>query len=562
MQLSVVLLSYNTRELTEQALRSVLAAVEDVEAEVFVVDNASVDGSADMVEEKFPQVHLLRNECNTGFAAGNNVALREVQGRYVLLLNTDTIVRRDTFKYLISFMEEHPQVGAVGCKILNPDGTLQLDSRRGFPTPIAAFCKMSGLSRLLPDHPTIARYNMTFLDPEKRAEVDVISGSCMLVRKEAMDEVGLLDEDYFMYGEDIDWCYRIHRAGWKIFYIPDTEIVHFRGESGRGVPLRVLYRKSKAMSIFVDKHMKDRYRFFPPWLLHVGIALYGILRFSLKTARVLALPLVDALLILFGLGLGLTVRYHEALVPLMYQVERLSNQFDLQVEPTRWLAPPPYSSEQWFAVYAVSTLVWLLSFYALGLYGRRRFSPLWAVAGVSLGFALILTLVFFFKAYNFSRLAAGAAWVCNALLLAGWRQGVRWLESKRGSKHGRARALLVGSDYHAQRFVDYWSEHAYTDCDLVGIVCEEGETEAKVVAGRAVVGTTDDLANLMREYKIDTLVFVPGTLAFALEHMQNRWGLSELRVCMVPVDFAQRTAQTEERDKGGRLPLVEILPYS
>ncbi len=559
MQLSVVLLSYNTRELTEQALRSVLAAVEDMQAEVFVVDNASADGSADMVEEKFPQVHLLRNDSNTGFAAGNNVALRIVQGRYILLLNTDTIVRRNTFECLVHFMEENPQAGAVGCKILNPDGTLQLDSRRGFPTPVAAFCKMSGLSRILPNHPAIARYNMTFLDAEQRSEVDVLSGSCILVRKEAMDEVGLLDEDYFMYGEDIDWCYRIHRAGWKIFYIPDTEIVHFRGESGRGVPLRVLYRKSKAMSIFVDKHMKDRYRFFPPWLLHVGIALYGVLRFGVKVARVLALPLVDALLILCGLGLGLTVRYHEALVPLMYQVERLSNQFGLHAEPTRWLAPPPYSDGQWFAVYAVSTLVWLLSFYALGLYGRRRFSPAWAVVGVSLGFALILTLVFFFKAYNFSRLAAGAAWVCNALLLAGWRQGVRWLDSKRGLKNARARALLVGTDYQARRFVDYWSEHGYIDCDLVGIVREADDVEEKVVAGRSVVGTTDELADLMREYRIDTLVFVPGTLALALEHMQNRWGVNGLRVCMVPVDFVERTALTERNEKG-RLPLVEILP--
>ena len=559
MQLSVVLLSYNTRELTEQALWSVLAAIEGMSAEVFVVDNASVDGSADMVEEKFPQVHLLRNDSNTGFAAGNNVALREVQGRFVLLLNTDTIVRRNTFECLVHFMEQNPQAGAVGCKILNPDGTLQLDSRRGFPTPVAAFCKMSGLSRFLPDHPTIARYNMTFLDPEQPAEVDVLSGSCMLVRKEAMDEVGLLDEDYFMYGEDIDWCYRIHRAGWKIFYIPDTEIVHFRGESGRGVPLRVLYRKSKAMSIFVDKHMKDRYRFFPPWLLHVGIALYGVLRFGAKTARVLALPLVDALLILCGLGLGLTVRYHEALVPLMYQVERVSKQFGLDAEPTRWLAPPPYSAEQWFAVYAVSTLVWLLSFYALGLYGRRRFSPLWAVVGVSLGFALILTLVFFFKAYNFSRLAAGAAWGCNVLLLAGWRQGVRWLSSKRGSGHDRVRALLVGTDYQAQRFADYWSEYGYLECDLVGVVREDHDTEEEVVAGRPVVGTTGELANLLRDYSIDTLVFVPATLALALEHMQNRWGVEGLRVCMVPVDFARRTELTE-KDKKGRLPLVEILP--
>jgi O-antigen biosynthesis protein len=147
MQLSVVLLSYNTRELTEQALWSVLAAIEGMSAEVFVVDNASVDGSADMVEEKFPQVHLLRNDSNTGFAAGNNVALREVQGRFVLLLNTDTIVRRNTFECLVHFMEQNPQAGAVGCKILNPDGTLQLDSRRGFPTPVAAFCKMSSQRR-------------------------------------------------------------------------------------------------------------------------------------------------------------------------------------------------------------------------------------------------------------------------------------------------------------------------------------------------------------------------------------------------------------------------------
>ena len=559
MQLSVVLLSYNTRELTEQALWSVLAAIEGMSAEVFVVDNASVDGSADMVEEQFPHVHLLRNESNTGFAAGNNVALREVQGRFVLLLNTDTIVRRNTFECLVHFMEQNPQAGAVGCKILNPDGTLQLDSRRGFPTPVAAFCKMSGLSRFLPDHPTIARYNMTFLDPEQPAEVDVLSGSCMLVRKEAMDEVGLLDEDYFMYGEDIDWCYRIHRAGWKIFYIPDTEIVHFRGESGRGVPLRVLYRKSKAMSIFVGKHMKDRYRFFPPWLLQVGIALYGVLRFGAKTARVLALPFVDALLILCGLGLGLTVRYHESLVPLMYQVERFSQQFGLHVEPTRWLAPPPYSTEQWFAVYAVSTLVWLLSFYALGLYGRRRFSPSWAVVGVSLGFALILTLVFFFKAYNFSRLAAGAAGGGNVLLLAGWRLGVRWLSSKRGSGHDRVRALLVGTDCQAQRFADYWSEYGYLECDLVGVVCDDSDREEEVVAGRPVVGTTGELANLLRDYSIDTLVFVPATLALALEHMQNRWGVEGLRVCMVPVDFARRTELTE-KDKKGRLPLVEILP--
>ncbi len=555
MRLSVVLLSYNTRDLTEQALHSVRAAIGDLEAEIFVVDNASHDGSADMVERQFPDVHLLRNESNTGFSAGNNVALRQVSGRYVLLLNTDTIVRGDTFRHLVDFMEDHPQAGAVGCKILNPDGTLQLDSRRGFPTPLAAFCKMSGLSRFFPDHPTIARYNMTFLDPDECAEVDVLSGSCMLVRKEAMDQVGLLDEDYFMYGEDIDWCYRIHRAGWKIFYTPNTEIVHFRGESGRGVPLRILYRKSKAMSIFVGKHMKERYRFFPPWILHVGIALYGVLRFVAKGAQALALPLLDGLLIACGLRFGLAVRYHEQLAPLMHQIEALSNQIGLRAEPTRWLTLPPYSDEQWLAVYVVSTLVWLLSFTALGLYGRRRYSPAWAIVGVSLGFALILTFVFFFEAYNFSRLAAGAAWACNVVLLAGWRLGVRWLGRKRGTQRVRERVLLVGTDEQARHFIERWNDIGYMSSDLVGVV-QVGAGNPSSFAGRPVVGEFDEMDDLVGDLNVDALVFVPGTLALALDHMQDRWGREDLRVCMVPVGFADM--EDESSTASGQIPLVDI----
>ena len=556
MQLSVVLLSYNTCDLTEQALHSVRAAIEGIEAEIFVVDNASHDGSADMVERAFPDVHLLRNTSNTGFAAGNNVALRQVRGRYVLLLNTDTIVRVDTFRHLVDFMDRHPEAGAAGCKILNPDGTLQLDSRRGFPTPLAAFCKMSGLSRFFPNHPNIARYNMTFLDPEECAEVDVLSGSCMLVRKEAMDEVGLLDEDYFMYGEDIDWCYRIHRAGWKIFYTPSTEIVHFRGESGRGVPLRILYRKSKAMSIFVDKHMKERYRFFPPWILHIGIALYGMLRFLAKGVQALSLPFLDGLLIFFGLKLGLAVRYHEALAPIMHQIERISGQVGLEAEPTRWLSLPPYSDEQWLMVYVVSALVWLLTFAALGMYGRHRYSPVWAVVGVSLGFAIILTLVFFFKAYNFSRLAAGAAWACNVVLLAGWRFGVRWLGRKRSAVGDRERTLLVGVDSQAEFFIEKWNQYGFTASDLVGVVDPGDATGPSLFAGRPVVGNHSQLGELLASFRIDTLIFVPGTLSLALDHGQERWGREKLRVCMVPVAFAEM--HEDEHEASGSMPLVEI----
>ena len=553
MRLSVVFLNYNTRDLTRQALSAVLAAAKGLEVEIFVVDNASADGSADMVAAEFPQVKLICNAANVGFAAGNNVALRQVAGEYALLINTDTIVRRDALHTMVEFLDAHPQAGACGCKILDPDGTLQLDSRRGFPTPLAAFCKMSGLSRLFPKHPLIARYHMTYLDPEQTAEVEVLSGSCMMVRKAAMDQVGLLDESYFMYGEDIDWCYRFHQAGWKIYYVPTTAIIHFRGESGRGTPLKILYRKSQAMSIFVNKHMARRYRFFPLWFLQVGIALHGTFRFLARAGRALAMPLIDAGLVLCGLKLGLAVRYHPELVPFIYRIEQVGNLFGLAVQPTRWLVPPPYSDLQWAVVYGASTLVWLLAFYVSGLYDRRRYSVAWSVVGVTLGFAFIVTLVFFFKAYNFSRLAAVAAWFCNAVLIAGWRFVGRWFLHQRGHE-GRLRTLLVGTDAVAVDFVEQLERAGVAHYNLIGVVGEAPQQRVRALAGRPLVGHVGELEELVRDFAIDHLVFTPSAMASFLEQpVRSR----DLRVSMVPVAFAEMVADRGARDSAP-LPLVEI----
>lgn len=556
MRLSVVFLSYNTRDLTRQALNSVLAAAEGLEAEIFVVDNASADGSADMVAEEFPQVKLVCNEANVGFSAGNNVALRQVTGEYALLINTDTIVRRDALHAMVEFLDAHPEAGACGCKILDPDGTLQLDSRRGFPTPLAAFCKMSGLSRLFPKHPLMARYHLTHLDPEQTAEIEVLSGSCMMVRKAAMDQVGLLDEDYFMYGEDIDWCYRFHQAGWKIYYLPTTAIIHFRGESGRGTPLKILYRKSRAMSIFVNKHMARRYRFFPLWLLQVGIALHGTFRFLTRAARALALPLLDAGLVLCGLKLGLTVRYHPELVPFIYRIEQVGTLFGLDVQPTRWLVPPPYSDLQWAAVYGASTLVWLLAFYASGLYDRRRYSVAWSVVGATLGFAAIVMLVFFFKGYNFSRLAVVSAWFCNVLLVAGWRLVARWFLHQRG-REGRLRTLLVGTDAAAVDFVEQLERAGMAHCNLIGVVGEIPQQRGRPLAGRPLVGHVDELEELVNDFAIDHLVFTPSAMSSFLERPVQAWEARGLRVSMVPIAFAEVVADRGVRDCAP-LPLVEI----
>ena len=558
MDLSVVVLSYNTRDLLEQALRSVMDASAGLAVEIIVADNASSDGSAEMVATKFCQVRLIRSSQNLGFAAGNNLALRQVEGRYVMLLNPDTIVRRDTLRCLVAFLDAHPEAGAAGCKVLNPDGTLQLECRRGFPTPMAAFCKMSGISRLFPRNPRLAAYNLTYLDPEQVNEVDALSGSCMVVRKTTMDQVGFLDEDYFMYGEDLDWCYRIRQAGWKIFYTPDTEIIHFKGESGRAEPMKILFRKKQAMAIFVGKHMQQRYRFFPLWLLHVGIVVQGILSFASRLLRAALLPLLDGGLVLVGIKLGLNLRYNPVLAPLLPIIEKLGNRLGLEAYPTRWFDPPSYTDLQWFKVYAATTAIWLVCFYLIGLYDRRKYSAAWALGGVTLGFAVIVTTIFFFKTYNFSRLAVAAAWAINGVLVAGWRLAVGWLKrTSPGLGLGRRRMLVVGADETAVELLDFLRQRSDLEYEVIGLVADTGELRGREISGKQVVGLVGELRQLVREYEVSELVFTSDMVGHALKGAGRRWQRQQLRLRMIPGSFAQLTAG-QAYTSVDQLPLIEI----
>ena len=554
MDLSVILVSYNTREFLAQALRTVSEASNAIEVEVFVVDNASKDGSPDMVAEQFPDVHLVRNARNLGFAAANNIALKQVSGRHVLLLNSDTIVRRDTLKLLVQFLDEHPEAGAVGCKILNPDGSLQPDCMRGFPTPMAAFCKISGLSRLFPNSRRLARYNMTYLDPQQTQQVEVLSGSCMMIRAETIAGVGLLDEGYFMYGEDIDWCYRMHSASWKLYYVPDTEIIHFRGESGRAEPMHMLYRKTEAMSIFANKHMQRRYRFFPLWLLHVGIVLHGTYGFVRHLGKKILMPAVDAALVLIGLESALALRYYDKLAPLMHLLEDVSRQIGLEMHPTRWLVPPAYSDLQWLVVFLAPLATWLLSFYALGLYDRHKFSIARTTVAVALGFAAILTMVFFFKDYNFSRLAAGAAWGLNTILIGGWRLGARWyVQSYRGHLYTH-RLLLVGTDQKAVEFLGFLQQLGGLEQQVLGLVGTEQEERGQVVAGQQVIGLADELPFLIEEYGVDELIFTSGTISFA---RQKAGSSANVRVRLVPDSFPDILGQWRPQS-AQEMPLIDV----
>jgi hypothetical protein len=254
MEVSVIIVNYNVRQFLENALTSIRRAMEGLEGEVIVVDNASDDGSTEMVKAKFPDVILIENRRNLGFAASNNIALRRARGKYLLLINPDTIVQEDTLRVMLAFFAETPDAGLAGCKILNPDGSLQLACRRTYPTPWVAFTKTFGLSSLFPGSRLFGKYNLTFLNENETYPVDAVSGSFMMVTREVLEAVGGLDESFFMYGEDLDWCYRVTQAGFKVYYVHGTKIVHYKGESTRRSDIDELKHFYGAMQLFVGKH--------------------------------------------------------------------------------------------------------------------------------------------------------------------------------------------------------------------------------------------------------------------------------------------------------------------
>lgn len=294
-RLDVVILNYNRGDLLRACLQSLDRSTQRHALGVIVVDNASTDDSAAIVKREFPHVRLIRNPRNNGFSAGNNLALRELLGAggerledgsltpgpqrpvpsrsYIMLLNNDTVVEPEALDTLVDYLAANPTVGAVGPKLLLLDGSLDLACRRSFPTPEVSFYRMTGLSRLFPRSPRFGRYNLTFLDPDQETDVDALVGAAMVLRADVVREVGLLDESFFMYGEDLDWCFRIKSYGWRIVYQPRAIIHHHKraASTRRAIPsIRAFY---DAMRIFHRKHYARSTIAPVNWLIEAGITI-------------------------------------------------------------------------------------------------------------------------------------------------------------------------------------------------------------------------------------------------------------------------------------------------
>lgn len=309
MTLSVIIVNYNVKYFLEQCLESVfrsdltLDSTDDtteadaqnnrIDLQVFVVDNASVDGSVEMVRDKFPQVHLIANTDNPGFATANNQALRICSGDLMLLLNPDTVVEFDTFKKCVEFYRSHPDCGGLTVKMMNGEGKFLKESKRGFPTPAASFFKISGLIKLFPHNRRIAAYYMGHLSDDETNPIDILPGAYLMISRAAMEKVGLLDESYFMYGEDIDFSWRIKLAGYQNYYLPATRIIHYKGECTKHGSLNYVYTFYNAMSIFVNRYFSGGGARFFNLLLHIAIWVRATMAWAKRIVQCAALPVAD-----------------------------------------------------------------------------------------------------------------------------------------------------------------------------------------------------------------------------------------------------------------------------
>lgn len=273
MDVSIIIVNYNTKKLTLECIKSINQSNISYQYEVILVDNNSTDGTVGAVAKEFPNVNLIANSENVGFSKANNQAIKLSKGRYILLLNSDTIVKSGTIDIISRFMDENMEAGATGCRVLLPDGSLDQACHRGFPTPAASFYYLAGLDKKYPNNPRFNGYHLSHLNLNEIHEVDCLVGAFMMVRREAIEQVGLLDETYFMYGEDIDWCYRIKQAGWQIYYNPMTEIIHYKGASSRKKPMKIVYEFHRAMYLFHRKSFSNKYPFYVNLTVYIGISL-------------------------------------------------------------------------------------------------------------------------------------------------------------------------------------------------------------------------------------------------------------------------------------------------
>ena len=493
--LSIIIVNYNVRDFLMHALESIQRAVVKIPHEIFIVDNASVDGSVEMVKNRFPDVNLIENQINKGFAAANNQAMKASSGEFIVLINPDTVVQEDTFSRLIEFMKKNPDAGAATCKILNPDGSFSVDSRHSIPTPMTAFWKQIGLNRLFPKSKIFARYNLTYLDENEIYPVDAISGSFMFIRRDTFEKVGYLDEDYFMYCEDVDYCYRITRSGWKVYYAPVSDIIHYKGESTKKNNLDYVLNFNKSLYLFYKKHFHQKYFFIFSWFILLGIFLRGVFIYTKNFLITHFSYILDLLLINVVIITTFIIRY------------KLKSDFNF----TDFF-------NQYIIINILATAIFSGVAFSLDLYRKYKFSLIQIFKTTFTTFFILSALTFFLKQFAFSRLVVVISAFFSTLLMFGWRLFIRrnWRGAQvlLGQNILQQRTLLVGTDEKTANLVEKINNYVRSGLNLIGLISLSSDEVGTKINGVPVVTTLDKMKDYIGLEKINQIIFSTHSISY------------------------------------------------
>ncbi|MBH49177.1 MAG: hypothetical protein CMG69_00275 [Candidatus Marinimicrobia bacterium] len=490
---SVIIVSFNVKQYLIHCLESVLQTNYKGKVEIIIVDNNSFDGTADMIRERFSKCNLISNQKNVGFGKAVNQAIKIASSEYVLILNPDTVLQEDTISTFVKYLKLNSDVGLVGPKIINPDGTLQLACKRTFPSLSVALPKLLGLSRLFPHSKWTGKYNLTYLDSDEIHSVDAISGSCMFLRVSLFKTIGGFDEQFFLFGEDLDLCHRIKKEGKEVHYLPTTQIIHYKGESVKSAPYDSITAFYNAMLLFYKKQLSKSQNLLFYLAIHLGLRVRKFISFIADRKSQLLSVFLDSFVVLLAFVGSIFLKFSD---------------FD-----------PIYLSQG--LVPTVYIFFWLIIGYYFQLYGKNILSYSAAVLSSLTGFFVVVAFTYFFKQFAFSRFVILAASGVITLFIPGWRLIAHFIMS-RGyvnsikDKHNilfTKKTLVVGANKSGIELVKKIYHRVNSGLNIIGF------TDSKLQIDQSelpvpFLGSLDDIRALVKTYRIREIIFSDNALPY------------------------------------------------
>mgnify|MGYP001478171325 CR=1 FL=1 len=490
---SVIIVSYNVKRYVTHCIETVLCSDYIGEKEIIVVDNNSFDETSQYLRETFPEIKLIENHKNVGFGKAVNHAAETATGEYLLILNPDTILQENTISTFVNYLKTHSEVGLIGPKIINPDGTLQLTCKRSFPTLSVALPKLLGFSKIFPQTKWAGKYNLTYLDPNKIHSVDAVSGSCIFIRKTLFHEIDGFDEQFFLFGEDLDLCFRMKQKGHEIHYVPSTQILHYKGESVKFAPYDSRSAFYNAMILFYKKHFSKSQNTLFRLGIHFGIQLHKFISLITEWRSQILSILLDSAVVFFAFLVTFFLRF--------------SN-----LEPfylSHGLIPTIY------------IFFWLIVGTFFQLYGRHILSYSRAALSALTGFFVVVAFTFFFKQFAFSRLVLIAATGIVTLLIPGWRLITHFIMS-RGyinqvkDKHNilfTKKTLVIGANKDGIQIVKKIHGRVNFGLNIIGFIDSKmGKPQEELPV--PFLGTIKDIRGIINTHKIREIIFSNNTLPY------------------------------------------------